>query len=159
MTEPATPSELQIEALKQELAVADDCLFCYPEPIGRKHENGCTISRLLGYCKELEKKQSMVDEALGIVKSTAKGALVASERDKNAMKKAMETIGLLNSMILSGEQHTDTTRKTMEGAIVDLLHAMQFKADTPKNGAGLGVWAGTPEMADEFLRLNPHLKQ
>ena len=92
------------------------------------------------------------EELLGLVKSTAQGALVASERDKNAMKKAMETIGLLNSMILSGEQHTEVSRKTMEGAIVDLLHAMQFKEDAPKNGATLGAWAGTPEMAEEFLR-------
>lgn len=102
-----------------------------------------------------KRKMDKVSEALGLVKSTAKGALVASERDGQAMKKAMETIGLLNSMVLSGEQHTETSRKTMEGAIVDLLHAMQFKADAPKNGASLGAWAGTPEMADEFLRQNP----
>lgn len=95
------------------------------------------------------------EELLAMVKSTAKGALVASERDKNAMKKAMEAIGLLNSMLAGGEEHSETSKKLVEGAVVDLLHAMQFKADAPRNGAGLGVWAGTPEMADEFLRQNP----
>ncbi len=95
-------------------------------------------------------------ELLNIVKSTAQGALAISERDKNAMKKAMETIGLLHSMILSGEQHTEWSRKTMEEAVSALLHAMQFKSEEPKSGASLGgTWAGTPEMADEFLRQNP----
>jgi hypothetical protein len=137
MTEPTTSSAVQIDALKKELYEADDCLFCYPEPIGRRHENGCPISRLLGYCKEMEKKQSMVDEALGLVKSTAKGALVASERDKNAMKKAMEAIGLLNSMVEGGEKHSDVSKKKVEEAVVDLLHAMQFKAEKPKGGSQL----------------------
>jgi len=89
---------------------------------------------------EFQKREiDKVDEALGLVKSTAKGALVASERDKNAMHKAMEAIGLLNSMVLSGEQHTEQSRKQMEGAIVDLLHAMQFKYEELKNGATLGA--------------------
>lgn len=80
-----------------------------------------------------------IDEALGLVKSTAKGALVASERDKNAMKKAMEAIGLLNSMIAGGEEHSEKSREVVEGAVVDLLHAMQFKAQDSNNGASLGA--------------------
>lgn len=102
--------------------------------------------------REFQKREmDKVNETLGLLKSTAKGALVASERDKNAMHKAMEAIGLLNSMVAGGEDHSETSKKLVEGAVVDLLHAMQFKADAPKNGAGLGVWAGTPEMATEFL--------
>lgn len=99
------------------------------------------------------------EELLSIVKSIAKGGLVASERDKNAMKKAMEAIGLLNSMVEGGEKHSETSKKVVEGAVVDLLHALQFKVDTPNNGAGIGVWAGTPEMADEYLRQNPSPSQ
>jgi len=78
-----------------------------------------------------------IDEVLGLVKSTAKGALVANERDKNAMKKAMEAIGLLNSMVAGGEEHSETSRKLVEGAVVDLLHAMQFKVEETKNGSQL----------------------
>ena len=82
---------------------------------------------------------SQKEELLTLVKSTAKGALVASERDKNAMKKAMEAIGLLNSMVAGGEEHSEKSRKLVEGAVVDLLHAMQFKSEEPKNGATLGA--------------------
>lgn len=77
------------------------------------------------------------EELLSLVKSTAKGALVASERDKNAMKKAMEAIGLLNSMVAGGEDHSETSRKLVEGAVVDLLHAMQFKAEPPTESGAL----------------------
>lgn len=95
------------------------------------------------------------DELLDFATATAKGALVASERDKKAMKKALETIGLLNSMIQGGEQHSEQSRKMMEDAVVDLLHALQFKEEEPKSGAALGgTWAGTPEMAEEFIRQN-----
>jgi len=89
---------------------------------------------LIKYIRTLEKQK---EELLSTVKSTANGSLVASERDKNAMQKAMKTIGLLNSMILSGEEHSETSRKMMEDAIVDILHASQFKVEESKNGATL----------------------
>lgn len=108
----------------------DHCTVCnsYMHEIESRQLGRCTLCR-----------NEKMGELAKLVKSTAQGALVASERDKNAMKKAMEAIGLLNSMILSGEQHTETSRTIMEGAIVDLLHAMQFKAEEPENGATLGA--------------------
>ena len=91
-------------------------------------------------CSECGKLDcDFIDEALGLVRSTAKGALVASERDKNAMQKAMKAIGLLNSMVAGGEEHSETSKKLVEGAVVDLLHAMQFKVEETKNGSQLSV--------------------
>ncbi len=103
----------------------EQCRICYPIPVNERGVWGGT--------------PEMADEALKLLKSTAQGALVMSERDKKAMHGAMKTIGMLNSMILSGEQHTKQSRETMENAIVDLLHAMQFKTEEPKNGATLGA--------------------
>lgn len=79
------------------------------------------------------------EELLSLVKSTAKGALVASARDKNAMKKAMEAIGLLNSMVAGGEEHSETSKTFVEEAVAELLHAMQFKAEEPMNGSTLSA--------------------
>lgn len=64
-----TAHKAQIELLIKELETADDCLFCYPEPIGRKHDETCTLKKILRYVRELEKKQSIMIELLEEIKS------------------------------------------------------------------------------------------
>ena len=57
-------------------------------------------SRQLGKCTLCRNEK--MGELSKLVASTAKGALVSSERDKNAMQKAMKAIGLMNSMVEGG---------------------------------------------------------
>lgn len=36
----------EMQSVLNELMTADDCLYCYPEPIGRMHQNECPITKV-----------------------------------------------------------------------------------------------------------------
>lgn len=99
-------------------------------------------------------------ELLALVASTAKGALASNERCKKAMTKALEAIGLLHSMNLSKELSGSKSEKIVLDAVGLLHEDLRFMSEVPqKESGGLSPhipkgWAGTPEMAKNYLREN-----
>lgn len=99
------------------------------------------------------KSKAEKEELISLVKSTAEGSLASNERCKKAMKKGLEAIGLLHSMVLSSEIHGSKSEEIVLEAVGLLHDALKFMSEKPKmESGGLGVWGGTPEMAKEFIK-------